>query len=141
MYDKLDEIYQGYKKYIEDNNSYNAKVVKYYTNTSTYFPIISCTLNNNIATDYCTIDMIEQYEQYYYTINIYAKNKTEDNATIAAQVIIDELVKLTNQYFGEKLKMKKTLSQPTPNADTSIFRHTMYYQCLIGNVRGNIIRR
>ena len=141
MYDKLDKIYQDYKKYIEDNNSYNAVVVKYFTNTSTTFPIISCTLFNNAATDYCTNDMIEQYEQYYYTINIYAKNKTNNGNTIAAQVIIDELVKLTNQYFGEKLRMKKTLSQPTPNADTSIFRHTMYFQCLIGNARGNIIRR
>ena len=141
MYDKLDKIYQDYKKYIEDNNSYNAVVVKHFTNTSTTFPIISCTLFNNSATDYCTNDMIEQYEQYYYTINIYAKNKTNNGNTIAAQVIIDELVKLTNQYFGEKLRMKKTLSQPTPNADTSIFRHTMYFQCLIGNARGNIIRR
>jgi hypothetical protein len=37
--------------------------------------------------------------------------------------------------------MKKTLDNPTPNLDTSILRRTINYQCLIGNIRGNIIRR
>ena len=37
--------------------------------------------------------------------------------------------------------MKKTLDKPTPNFDTSILRKTKQYQCLIGNVRGNIVRR
>lgn len=142
MYDNLDQIYYEYKKFIEQRSDYKPRVVKYYTNTSTYFPIISCTLSNNTATDYCTNDMIEQYEQYYYTIDIYAKDKTEGaNIKVASQVIVDELTKLTIQFFGEKLGMRKTLNQPTPNADTSIFRQTIRYQCLIGNVRGNIIRR
>jgi hypothetical protein len=142
MYDNLDQIYFEYKKFIENRSNYKPRVVKYYTSTSTYFPIISCTLTNNTATDHCTNDKIEQYEAYYYTINIYAKDKTEGaNVKVASQVIVDELVQLTIQFFGEKLNMKKTLNQPTPNADTSIFRQTLRYQCLIGNVRGNIIRQ
>ena len=56
------------------------------------------------------------------------------------QIIINELVKLTNQFFKE-LNMKKTLSRPTMNFDKEVLRHTCQYQCLIGNVRGNIIRR
>lgn len=142
MYDNLDKIYYEYKQFIEQRSDYKPKVVKYYTNTSTYFPIISCTLTNNTATDNCTNDKIEQYEAYYYTINIYAKDKTKGaNVVVASQVIVDELTQLTIQFFGEKLNMLKTLNQPTPNADTSIFRQTIRYQCLIGNVRGNIIRR
>ena len=142
MYDKVDEIFDNYKEFMESNSKYGVRVVKYNTNTSTYFPIITCVLSNNTATDECTIDKIEQYEAYYYTIDIYAKNQTKGaNVKVASQVIIDELSKLTIQYFGEKLNMKKTLNRPTPNIDTNIMRQTLQYQCLIGNVRGNIIRR
>ena len=142
MYDKVDEIFDNYKEFMESNSKYGVRVVKYNTNTSTYFPIITCVLSNNTATDECTIDKIEQYEAYYYTIDIYAKNQTKGaNVKVASQVIIDELSKLTIQYFGEKLNMKKTLNRPTPNIDTNIMRQTLQSQCLIGNVRGNIIRR
>lgn len=142
MIDKYDEIFNEYKQFIKDNSQYDARVVKYNTNTSTYFPIITCTLSDNRDTDNCTIDMIERYEAFYFTIDIYTKDKTQGaNITVASQVINDELTKLTLQFFGEKLRMKKTLNRPTPNLDTSILRKTIQYQCLIGNVRGNIIRR
>ena len=142
MIDKYDEIFNEYKQFIKDNSQYDARVVKYNTNTSTYFPIITCTLSDNRDTDNCTIDMIERYEAFYFTIDIYTKDKTQGaNVTVASQVINDELTKLTVQFFGEKLRMKKTLNRPTPNLDTSILRKTIQYQCLIGNVRGNIIRR
>ena len=142
MIDKYDEIFNEYKQFIKDNSQYDARVVKYNTNTSTYFPIITCTLSDNRDTDNCTIDMIERYESFYFTIYIYTKDKTQGaNVTVASQVINDELTKLTLQFFGEKLRMKKTLNRPTPNLDTSILRKTIQYQCLIGNVRGNIIRR
>ena len=142
MVDKYEEIFDNYKKFIEDNSQYNARVVKYNTNTSTYFPLITCVLSNNVDTDYCSIDKIECYEEYYFTIDIYTKNKTTGtNVTVASQIINDELSKLTMQFFGEKLNMKKTLNRPTPNLDGSILRKTIQYQCLIGNARGNIIRR
>ena len=70
--------------------------------------------------------------------------KDEDDrstGTIASDEINKELCKLTTHFFGEIMNMKKTLNRPTPNLDTSILRRTMQYQCLIGNVRGNIIRR
>jgi len=85
-------------------------------------------------------DNIEFYEEFYFTVNFYAKNKKTQDGVIASQIIINELVKLTNQFFNE-LNMKRTLSKPTPNFDTEVLRHTSQYQCLIGNVRGNIIRR
>ena len=142
MIDKYDEIFNAYKEYMETNSKYNVKVVKYNTNTSTYFPLLTCVLNNNIDTDYCTIDMIERYEAFYFTINIYTKDKTKGaNIQVASQVINDELSALTQKFFGEKLNMKKTLNQPTPNLDISVLRKTIQYQCLIGSARGNIIRR
>lgn len=142
MTDKYDEIFNAFKKYIEENSQYGARVVKYNTNTSTYFPLITCVLSDNKDTEHCTIDKIEYYEAFYFTIDIYTKDKTKGaNIQVASQIINDELSKLTMKFFGEKLNMKKTLNRPTPNLDTSILRKTIQYQCLIGNVRGNIIRR
>ena len=71
MIDKYDEIFDAFKEYIETNSKYNAKVVKYNTNTSTYFPIITCVLVDNKDTDFCTNDKIEFYEAHYFTIDIY----------------------------------------------------------------------
>lgn len=141
MTDKYELIFDEYKKFIEENSQYGTKVVKYNTNTSSHFPLVTCILSNQIDTNECTIDYIERYEAYYFTIDIYTKDKTINNVPVASQVINNEICDLTTLFFGEKLRMKKTLSKPTPNLDTSILRRTIQYQCLIGNARGNIIRR
>ena len=141
MVDKYDEIYQAYKNFIENESQYDVRVVKYNTNTSSYFPVITFVLSNNTDTDYCTNDKIEYYEANYFTIDIYTKDKTIGANKVASQVISNELSQLTMQFFGEKLNMKRTLNRPTPNLDTSILRRTIKYQCLIGNARANIIRR
>ena len=150
MIDKYEEIYARFKQYIESNSKYNAKVVKYNTNTSTYFPIVTCVLDDNKDTDHCTNDKIEFYEAHYYIINVYTKNKVvtvtneESGETtkeeVASQRINDELTKLTIQFFNQ-LNMKRTFCKYTPNIDKEVLRRTINYQCLIGNVRGNIIRR
>lgn len=137
-----DKIFKEFKEFVESNSMYDARVVKYNTNTSSYFPLITCVLSNNTDTDNCTNDKIERYEAFYFTIDIYTKNKTKGaNIVTASEIINEELSNLTLQFFGGKLNMKKTLNKPTPNLDTSILRKTIQYQCYIGNVRGNIIRR
>ena len=142
MIEVYDEIFNAFKNYVEENSKYNPRIVKYNTNTSTYFPIITCILSDNKDTNYCTIDKIEYYEEFYFTIDIYTKDKKNgNNVVIASQIINDELSRLTMEFFGGKLNMKKTQNKPTPNLDTSILRKTIQYQCLIGNVRENIIRR
>ena len=142
MTEKYEEIFNDYKKFIEDNSQYGARVVRYNTNTSPYFPLITCVLSNIQDTDECTIDMIERYEAFYFTIDIYTKDKTKGaNVKTASYVINEELTRLTLKFFGEILGMKKTQCRPTPNLDNDILRKTIQYQCLIGNARGNIIRR
>lgn len=140
MIDKYEEIYARFKEYIESNSQYNARVVKNNTHTSTYFPLVSCVLDDNKDTDNCTNDKIEFYEAHYYIINIYTKDKNKDGETIASQKINDELTKMTIQFFSQ-LNMKRTLCKYAPNIDTSVLRRIINYQCLIGNARGNIIRR
>lgn len=141
MIEIYDEIFEEYKSFIEQNSQYEPRVVKYYTNTSTHFPIISFILSNDVNTDNATIDKIEYYDEHYYTIDIYTQNKTKGaNIVTASQVINDELSRLTMQFF-DNLNMKRTLCRPTPNLDKSVLRKTIQYQCLVGNVRKNIIRR
>ena len=140
MIEIYNELFKEYQKYIENNNSYNTRVVKAYTSTSTKFPIISCQLSNFIDTDYCTIDMVEKHDEMYLTIDIYTENKNIDNTTIASQQINDELTDLTIKFFESK-RMRKTLCRLTPNADKNITRRTIQYQGLVSRYRKNIIRR
>lgn len=140
MINKYNELFDDYKSFIVERSIYSPRVVKNYTSTSAYFPIISFSLSNLVDTEYCTIDMIEKHEEMYLTIDIFTKNKTVDGNECASQLINDELTELTMQFFNSK-KMKKTLCRLTPNADTSITRRTIQYQGLIGTARGNIIRR
>ena len=51
MTDKYDLIFDAYKEYIENNSQYGARVVKNNTNTSTYFPLVTFTLSNNVDLD------------------------------------------------------------------------------------------
>lgn len=140
MIEKYDVLFNEYKEFIKLNSKYNARVVKNNTNTSTYFPIITCKLSNCTNTNNCTLDKIEQYDEYYFTIDIYSKDIVVDKKKISSQVVIDELTKLTIQFFDKK-NMYRTACLPTFNIDTSINRQTIQYQCLIGSARFNIIRR
>lgn len=140
MIQRYNEIFKQYQKYIQDNYRYETRVVKTYTSTSTKFPIISCQLSNFIDTDYCTIDMIEKYNEMYLTTDIYTQDKNIDNTTISAQQINDELTELTIKFF-ESIGMKITLCRLTPNAEKSITRRTIQSQGLVSQYRKNIIRR
>ena len=139
MTDKYDLIFDAFKKYIESNSKYGARVVKYNTNTSTYFPLVTLDQSDNQDTDRNSSKNIDYFESFYFTINIYTKNKGSGAKMIASQVIDKELTTLTMEFF-RKINMRKTLNKPTPNLDTSIFRRTIQYQCVMGN-RENIIRR
>lgn len=139
MIDKYEAIFSMFKQYITDNSQYNARVVKYNTNTSTYFPIITCILNDSTNSDDNSIDRVDKTDNYYFTIDIYTKDKIENSNKIASQVVNDELTQLTIDFF-EKLRMKRTLCQYTPNLDTEVLRRTLRYQCQINN-RCQIIRR
>lgn len=139
MVDKYDEIFEVYKNFIKSRSQYDVEVVKYNTNTSTYFPLISFELSNRVDTDVNTYKDIDNYEKYYFTINQYTKAKKVGGKMIAPQVIDKELEQLTIEFL-HKLNMKITADKPMMNLDTSIFRRTIQAQGEI-NGRYNIIRR
>lgn len=146
--DFYEDLFQAYKKHIEENTSYGVRVVKIFNNDSPYFPITTFSLSNSTDTDRCTNDRIEYYEQYYFSISHYAKDKTIEQTVnnmsikkkVSAKEINDETRKLT-LIFMKNLNLKKTQDRPIPNMDKEILRNIMQYQCMIGNARLNIIRR
>ena len=140
MIDKYNLLFKEFKEYIDKNSQYDVRVVKHNTNTSTHFPVISFVLTNFINTNDCTIDKIEYYDNFYFTIDIYSKNKVISGKTISSQVISEDLLKLVLKFFDKK-NMLRTSCRPTFNLDDSISRINVQYQCAIGNARGNIIRR
>lgn len=141
-YDFYNKTFAEYKAFMQKYSSYNPNVVKINSNDVAKFPTIVFSMSNNINTDTGTVDRIEMYDAIYFTINIYTKNKTQNNnVMIASQLISEELGKLTTQFFENKMGMKKTQDTYTQNLDTSILRKIIQYQCYRGNVRGNIIRR
>lgn len=139
MTDKYDEIFKVYKNFMESKSQYGVRVVKYNTNTSTYFPLITFELSNRVDTDNKTYKNIDNYEKYYFTINQYTKNKKKGAVMIASQEIDKELEELTLEFL-HKLNLKITVNKPTMNLNTSIFKRTIQAQGEI-NSRYNIIRR
>lgn len=139
MTDKYDEIFEVYKNFMESKSQYGVRVVKYNTNTSTYFPLITFELSNRVDIDNKTYKDIDNYEKYYFTITQYTKNKKNGAVMIASQEIDKELEKLSLEFL-HKLNLKITVNKPTINLDTSIFKRTIQAQGEI-NSRYNIIRR
>ena len=138
-----EELFSTFKDYLEKNSKYSPKLSKNTTLSSTYFPTLTFQLTNYLDTDNCSLDKIEKYDQYLFTINIYTKDiiSKETKQHITSQVINDELTNLTINFFGDKLNMRLTSCTPTPNLDTNILRRTIQFQYLTGNATGNIIRR
>lgn len=134
---KFTNLYLEYKTYMESNSIYNVKVVKDYNYDTSYFPIIDFSYNDSVNTNDATIDGIEYYDSEYFIITIYAK----DDGDISRNLITEELVSLTQKFLGRYKGMTRTACQPIPNMDRSVLRTLMKYQCQVGNVYGNIIRR
>jgi len=138
--DLYEEIFQQEKEYVESNSKYNVRVVKNNTNTSSYFPIVVCQCSNMMDTDFCTIDKIEQHGELYISNDVFTQDKTVDNKKVASQLINDEITKLVVEFFN-KINMKMTMCNLTPNLDKSIIRRTIRHQGLVSHDRKKITRR
>ena len=134
---KFSKLFLEYKQYIESNSQYNTKVVKNFNYSKSHFPIIDFSYENTTNSNDSTVDRIEYYDNEYFAVTIYAK----DEGTVSKNVITEELIELTHKFLGRYKGMKRTLCKPIPNLDTNVLRTLMNYQCQVGNVYGNIVRR
>lgn len=135
--EKFSKLFLEYKTYIETNSKYSPKVVKFFNYDKANFPSISFNNANSTNSNDATIDGIEYYDNEDFEITIYVK----DVGNISKNIITEELVQLTHKFLGRYKGMKRTLCRPIPNLDTNVLRTLMNYQCQIGNVYGNIVRR
>lgn len=133
----FNKLYLEYKTYIESNSQYSPKVVKNYNYEKSQFPIIDFSYDDSVNTDDATIGGIEYYDREYFIITIY----TIDKGNVSRNVIADELKQLTHKFMGRYKGMTRTTCKPIPNMDTQVLRTLMKYECYVGNVYGNIIRR
>lgn len=133
----FNKIYKEYKLYIESNSQYSPKVVNHYNNTNSQFPIIDFSYDDSVNTNNSTVDGIEYYDREYFIITIYAIDKGQ----ISKQVIIDELVRLTQKFMGKYMGMGRTSCKQIPNLDKQVLRVIMKYNCLKGNIYNSIVRR
>lgn len=140
MIDLYNEIFQLEKEYVESNSQYGVRVVKSNTNTSSYFPIVVCRPSNMTDTDFTTIDKIESHGELYISNNVYTQDKTIDNNKIASELINDEITKLIVEFYN-KINMRMTMCEFTPNLDKSVLRRTIRHQGLVSLSRKTITRR
>lgn len=145
MIDYVDELYKGLNSYVTTNSIYSPYVVNNRTRNISEFPTIALKLSDNPQTNNSTIDRIEFYDKFYFTINIYTTDKTmvvnNTNVKVPANVIAKELTQLTNDYMSGCLNMKRTACKPIDNFENeNIYRMYMEFQCEIGNRAKNIIR-
>ena len=134
---KFSKLYLEYKTYIESNSKYNPKVVKDFNNDSTNFPIVDFRYDDSYETNDSTVERIEYYDKEFFIITLYVK----DDGEISRNIITEELVELTQKFLGRYKGMLRTACKPIPNLDTSVLRTLIKYQCQVGNIYGNIIRR
>ena len=134
---KFSKLFLEYKEYIETNSIYSPKVVKNYNYDKQDFPIIDFNYDNSTNSNDATVDGIEYYDNEYFSVTIYAKDK----GNISKNIITEELIQLTHKFLGRYKGMKRTLCRPIPNLDTNVLRTVMNYQCQVGNIYGNIVRR
>lgn len=134
---KFTPLYLEYKKYIEENSKYKPKVVKDYNYDASYFPIVDFTYDDSVNTTNATIDGIEYYDREYFMITLYVK----DSGNISRNIITEELVELTQKFLGKYKGMTRTTRKALPNMDTSVSRTLIKYECFVGSVYGNIVRR
>lgn len=134
---KFTKLFLEYKIYIETNSVYHTKVVKDYNNDASYFPIVNFSHANDVNTNDATVDNIEYYDNEYFQVTIYAK----DDGNVSRNIITEEIIELTQKFLGRYKGMTRTTCRPIPNLDKSVLRTLIEYQCQVGNIYGNIIRR
>lgn len=64
-------------------------------------------------------------------VNIYATDVPTGTASIAKQIVADELKILVDEVLSDECHMSRMSCNETPNADRNIFRLTIRYRCIV----------
>ena len=141
MADYFQEIYDCYKEYMENNSKYSPIVTKKPQINPSKFPTIEIVEQDN-KSYLSTLNNEYKYDSLIYDINIYTiDEEDEDGNIIPSYEIAQKLKLLTNNFFNNKLKMRRIICSPIPNLDTNVYRVYMSFTCTVDIQRNIIIRR
>ena len=134
------KIYDTLKLYLQAKSSYSPRVVKLAKQDNDKFPLVVITEVNNLPTYQTTkTQKRETVSNVYYEINIYATDKAVNTTTISKAQICEELKFLTDKVMSNYFQLERTLCEPTPNLDESVYRITMRYTAVLFENRERLI--
>jgi len=134
MEDFYDILFKEFKEYMVSNSIYEPRVYKSSPQRPPKFPVVELKMmDDRIDNQNCSIDNLEYYYIVAFMITIYTQNISDLDKSIVA----NELSKLTNKYFIGK-GMLKSGQNDAPNADITVLRRVITYECKVGNKNYNI---
>lgn len=134
MEDFYDILFKEFKEYMISNSVYEPQIYKNSPQKPPKFPVVELRMTDNrVDINNSSIDNLEYYYDVAFMITIYTQNVGDLDKTIIA----NELSKLTNKYLMSK-GMLKSGQNDAPNADITVLRRLITYECKVGNKNYNI---
>ena len=142
-------IYPNLKTYIEEHNTYSAKVVKVDVQDSNIFPIIPVQLLPDITNRYNNLNYGEETYSFGIEINIYAIDKTMQqtvvnngvssvvNKKVSKKTICDEITEMIVNYIKETYHFTVKVTHNAPNADSNVYRNLIRLNGVLDTKYGN----
>lgn len=131
------KFYPELKEYVEQNNIYNAKVVKVNPQDSKIFPIIPVKLLPKITNKYNNLSYGEETYSFGIEINIYAVDTTVDNNKVSKKTVCDNLTKLIVGYIKDNYHFTVSVTHDAPNIDSNIHRNIIQLTGVLDTKYGN----
>lgn len=131
MEDFYELIYKDFKNYIQSNSDRNPKVYKISPQKPPQFPVVEFRMTTNRVDN--GNSSIDKYKLEYYSFVAFRITiLTQNVGNIDKSIIANELSKLVNKYFME-YGLLKTNQEDAPNADVTVLRRIIDYECKVGN--------
>lgn len=134
MEDFYDILFKEFKAYMINNSTYNTQIYKNSPQKPPSFPVIEFKMmDDRVDNNNCSIDNLEYYYNVAFIITIY----TQNIGNLDKSIIANELSKLINKYLMSK-GMLKSGQNDVQNADITVLRRLITYECKVGNRNYNI---
>lgn len=135
-----DKVYTILNEYLVSRSQYSPRVLKKALKQTEKFPVVVLTESNNIPIHQTTKTRFrETVSNIYYEINIYARDMAVGTNKISNAEICNELKVLTDKVMNGYFQFERTLSEPTPNLDNTVYRITLRYTATLYENRERII--
>lgn len=135
-----DKVYDVLNEYIVSRSSYSPRVLKKALKQTDKFPVVILSEINNMPIQQTTKTRFrETVSNIYYEVNIYARDMAVGTNTISNAEICNELKVLTDKVMNGYFQFERTLSEPTPNLDNTVYRITLRYTATLYENRERLI--